>query len=168
MSNPFASQFNLSTVYLKRFALKLTKDQSDANDLYQETAYQAFKNRNRFKNGTNMKAWLSTIMRNIFINNFRRKKRILESKEANKNAESHFFGNGTVSNGGEQSVNYTELISLVHALDRNYKEPFLLAYQGYSYEEISKLTGNVPVGTIKSRIHLARKKLKEQISKLYN
>ncbi|MEZ5048321.1 MAG: sigma-70 family RNA polymerase sigma factor [Saprospiraceae bacterium] len=69
----FKNQFDELTGSLNAFAYNLTKNQEDARDLYQETAYRAITNRDKFRPGTNFKAWLFTIMKNIFINNYRKK-----------------------------------------------------------------------------------------------
>ena len=69
----FNASFNQLTPSLKSFAYNLTKDNEEAKDLYQETAIRAIMNRDKFKAGTNLKAWLFTIMKNIFINNYRKK-----------------------------------------------------------------------------------------------
>ena len=71
----FNQHFATFSNYLRGFAIKLTNDTTLAEDLYQETAFLAFKNRNKFEPGTNMKAWLGTIMRNSYTNDYRRKKR---------------------------------------------------------------------------------------------
>lgn len=168
MQKDFMSQFNVSSLYLKRFALKLTRDESNASDLYQETAYQAFRNRKRFKSGTNMKAWLSTIMKNIFINNFRKKKSREKKVEVLHRSKSEMMNGSSALNAGELNLQFQELVKIVDSLESNFKEPFLLAYQGYSYEEISKQVGNIPIGTVKSRIFFARNKLKKKIQELYN
>jgi len=69
----FYSEFSRLTTLLNSFAYKLTKNSEDAKDLYQETAFRAMSNRDKFRPGTNLKAWLFTIMKNIFINNYRKK-----------------------------------------------------------------------------------------------
>ena len=72
-SQDFTESFNNLTPSLKSFAYNLTKDNEEAKDLYQETAFRAMTIRDKFKAGTNLKAWLFTIMKNIFINNYRKK-----------------------------------------------------------------------------------------------
>jgi len=76
----FFSEFNRLTTLLNSFAYNLTKNSEDAKDLYQETAFRAITNRDKFRPGTNLKAWLFTIMKNIFINNYRKK---VKAKELN-------------------------------------------------------------------------------------
>ena len=69
----FYSKFDQMTSLLNSFAYNLTKNVEDAKDLFQETAFRALTNRDKFRTGTNFKAWLFTIMKNIFINNYRKK-----------------------------------------------------------------------------------------------
>jgi RNA polymerase sigma-70 factor (ECF subfamily) len=148
---------------LKPFAVSLTRDMETAKDLLQETLYKALANREKYSAGTNIKAWLFTIMRNIFINDYRRKakqKTIFEKGEANLLADSPRIA---VANGGEQLVDHKEIYKAIHSLPQIFKVPFLLYFEGYRYHEIAE-TMNEPLGTIKSRIHFARKLLKEQLS----
>ena len=140
---------------LRPFAVNLTHDQETAKDLFQETLYKALANKDKYCTGTNIKAWLFTIMRNIFINDYRRR-----SKQRT------IFDNGTneiliksgkiICNGGENSLQMNEIQKAVYQLPQIFKIPFLLYYEGYRYYEISESL-NEPLGTIKSRIHFARK-----------
>jgi len=124
--------------YLKPFAVTLTKDQESAKDLLQETMFRALSNQEKYSVGTNIKAWLYTIMRNIFINNYRRKSK-----------QNTIFDNTPNEFLLEPSI---------------FKQPFMLYFQGYKYHEIADML-NEPLGTIKSRIHFARRLLKDQINK---
>ena len=153
-----------NAVSLKPFAVSLTRDLETARDLLQETLYKALANREKYSAGTNIKAWLFTIMRNIFINDYRRKakqKTIFEKGEASMLADSPVIA---VANGGEQLVDLKEINNAIHALPQIFKVPFLLYFEGYRYHEIAEAM-NEPLGTIKSRIHFARKLLKEQLSR---
>ena len=143
---------------LKPFAVSLTRDQDVAKDLFQETLYRALANKNKYSTGTNIKAWLFTIMKNIFINDYRRKakyKTVLDSL--------HNHGNGTTE-GGEGALQLKEFTRAIHHLPQIFRTPFLLYFEGYRYNEIAESL-NEPLGTIKSRIHFARKLLKEHISR---
>ena len=144
------------------FALRLTKDKTDAFDLYQETAYRALKNIHQFRPDTNLKAWLMTIMRNTFINAYRKKRRIKVYQDSSDNHYLIDSTKNTVYNQGELKINYDELIGLVDRLDDYLKVPFMMSFQGYKYEEIAQEL-NVPIGTIKSRIFMARRRIKEFI-----
>jgi len=150
--------------FLKPFAVNLTRDTEAANDLYQETLYKALANREKYNVGTNIKAWLFTIMRNIFINNYRRK---AKQKTIFDNTPNEFLINqnqATVSNGAESDMRIKEINAAIQGLPEIFRTPFLLYFDGYKYNEIAEVL-HEPLGTIKSRIHFARILLKEQISR---
>lgn len=150
--------------FLKPFAINLTRDTEAANDLYQETLYKALANHDKYNAGTNIKAWLFTIMRNIFINNYRRK---AKQKTIFDNTPNDFLINqkqASVANNAEITLRVKEIKSAIQQLPEIFKTPFLLYFDGYKYNEIAKVLQE-PLGTIKSRIHFARKLLKEQVSR---
>lgn len=150
--------------FLKPFAINLTRDTEAANDLYQETLYKALANHEKYNTGTNIRAWLFTIMRNIFINDYRRK---AKQKTIFDNSSNDYLINqkqSTVSNTAESEMRIKEIKKAILDLPEIFKTPFLLYFDGYKYNEIADLL-NEPLGTIKSRIHFARKLLKEQISR---
>lgn len=151
----FHNNFDTISNDLHNFALHLTKNEENAQDLYQETAYKALKNKEKFKIGTNFKAWMTTIMRNTFINEYRRKKRQQTYQAA---SDSYQFDSPSiaVSNVGETNVGYKELVGIVNQLDDKTRVPFWKYYLGYSYQEIADEL-EVPLGTIKSRIFHARR-----------
>lgn len=151
---------------LKSYALTLTKDQESASDLLQETMYRAFKNRDKFTMGTNLKGWLYTIMRNIFINNYRSRKRRQVVFDSSDNQYLLDSNAGASSNAAEGAVLHDEIKALVSNLREDYRVPFMMAYQGHKYDDIAQQL-DVPLGTIKSRIFLARKTLKAEIKKTY-
>lgn len=148
---------------LKPFAVSLTYDQEIAKDLFQETLYKALANQDKYSTGTNIKAWLFTIMRNIYINEYRRKakQRTIFGNPANETLINS--GKIVVSNEAENWLGLKEIHKALYQLPRIFKIPFLLYFEGYRYHEISGSL-NEPLGTIKSRIHCARKLLKEQLS----
>ena len=163
----FEQDFNSVSTYLMGFAMKLTKDKHQAKDLFQETAFNAFKNKEKFQTDTNLKAWLSTIMKNSFISKLRKKKR---SNELIDNTEEDMFinsGKESVLNEGETTVEFEELEAIINSLSDTLRLPFLLYYQGFQYDEIGEEL-NLPIGTIKSRIYYARKELKHKIQAIYN
>ena len=165
MSSPEFNQMLLSNAdFLKPFAVNLTRDTEAANDLYQETLYKALANQEKYNAGTNIKAWLFTIMRNIFINNYRRK---AKQKTIFDNTPNDYLINlkqATVSNDAESDMRIKEIRKAIQQLPEIFKTPFLLYFDGYKYNEIAEVL-NEPLGTIKSRIHFARKLLKEQINR---
>lgn len=150
--------------FLKPFAINLTRDTEAANDLYQETLYKALANKEKYNAGTNIKAWLFTIMRNIFINDYRRK---AKQKTIFDNTPNDFLINqkqASISNAAESDLRIKEINKAIQQLPEIFKTPFLLYFDGYKYNEIAEVLIE-PLGTIKSRIHFARKLLKEQISR---
>lgn len=153
-----------NTDFLKPFAFTLTRDNETAKDLLQETIFRALANKDKYNVGTNIKAWLYTIMRNIFINNYRRR---VKQNTIFDSTPNDFFLNyqqATVSNDAERTLKMKEIQSAIHNLPEIFKNPFMLYFEGFKYHEIAESL-NEPLGTIKSRIHFARKLLKEQISR---
>ena len=142
------------------YSLKLTKNEFDKNDLYQDTILRIIVNAEKFTPGTNFKAWALTIMRNLFINNYRRKKRQPTNFDFTSNNFYLNSGSNSIENKGETTIAYKELLLMVSKLPEVIKRPFWMLYQGYKYQEIAEEM-NAPIGTIKSRIFFARKKLKE-------
>jgi len=150
--------------FLKPFAINLTRDTEAANDLFQETLYKALANKEKYYTGTNIKAWLFTIMRNIFINNYRRK---AKQKTIFDNTPNEYLINMkqvSVSNNAESELRLKEINAAIDGLPEIFKTPFLLYFDGYKYQEIADVLAE-PLGTVKSRIHFARKLLKERISR---
>jgi RNA polymerase sigma-70 factor (ECF subfamily) len=150
--------------FLKPFAINLTRDSEAANDLYQETLYKALANQEKYSVGTNIKAWLFTIMRNIFINDYRRKAKQKTILDSTPNEYLINLKQATVNNNAESGIRMKEIQTAIQQLPEIFKTPFLLYFDGYKYHEIAEVLSE-PLGTIKSRIHFARKLLKEQISR---
>lgn len=150
--------------FLKPFAINLTRDSETANDLYQETLYKALSNHEKYSVGTNIRAWLFTIMRNIFINDYRRKAKQKTIFDSTPNDYLINQKQVSVINSAESSLRLKEIKKAIQQLPEIFKTPFLLYFDGYKYNEIADALGE-PLGTIKSRIHFARKLLKEQISR---
>jgi len=163
-----ATEFNQmlsnNTEFLKPFAITLTRDNEQAKDLFQETLYRALANREKYNTGTNIKAWLYTIMRNIFINNYRRKAK--QNTIFDTTPNEFLIGNyqGAVANDAVANINIKEVQAAIHGLPDIFKNPFLLYFDGFKYHEIADMLGE-PLGTIKSRIHFARKLLKAQLDR---
>ena len=163
----FVQEFESHSNYLRHFAMKLTRDKNTADDLFQETALKAFLNQKKYIANSNIKAWLSTIMKNSFINLYRKQKR---RNEIQDNTAENFYLNETkevINNEGEMNMNVKEVLKIVNELNEGYRVPFMMVYQGYQYDEIQEAMGNLPMGTIKSRIHHARRILKNQVKEIY-
>lgn len=158
----FNNQLNELSSALQAFAYKLTKSADDSRDLYQETAYRALTNSDKFRPGTNMKAWLFTIMRNIFINNYRKKIKSNTIFDATDNNYYLNAGKKALVNDADSNMMTQELKNIISALDSNTQVPFMMHYYGYKYKEIASQL-NLPLGTVKSRIFFARKELKKVI-----
>ena len=149
---------------LRPFAITLTKDHEAAKDLCQETLYKAFAYRDKYQPGTNIRAWLYTIMRNIFINNYRRKAKQNTIFDHTPNDFLLNYNQVTTANAAEANLKMKEIQGYIHKLPEIFRNPFLLYFDGFKYHEIADMLGE-PLGTIKSRIHFARKLLKAQIER---
>ena len=146
--------------FLYKIAYKYTKESEVADDLVQETVYKALKNESSFKKGTNLRAWLSIILRNNFINEYRKK-----SRYSNTDNIISYIGdneNYKERNDGDSIMAVEYIKKAITALPDNLKDPFMLYFEGFSYDEIAQRY-DIPLGTVKSRIHHARKKLKKSL-----
>lgn len=150
--------------YLKPYAHSLTKDIEDAKDLFQETMVRALMNRDKYRIGTNLKAWLYTMMRNIFINNYRKNKRFTKVSSDVPEDIVMYQATKVSGNSGWQSVRMQEIKKEVEVLPDAYRQSFELHYMGYKYQDIAEILGE-PLGTVKSRIHFARKILVSKIDR---
>ena len=146
---------------LKPYALKLTKDFEDAQDLLQDTMLKALANRDKFKEGTNLKGWLYTIMRNTFITRHHRatkRNTFIDTTPGN-----HYLNaTKTVPNEATSNLMVDEIEHAINRLDRHFRDPFNMYNAGYKYQEIAEKL-HLPMGTVKNRIHMARKELKKDL-----
>ncbi|MEX0966737.1 MAG: sigma-70 family RNA polymerase sigma factor [Bacteroidia bacterium] len=160
----FTSQVYQFSNDLKPVALNLTRDMEDAKDLMQETMLRALASQDKFKEGTNLKAWLYTIMKNIFINDYRKKSK---RRVISDGTDNHFFINSStsreVTNGGEGQLAMEDIDWAMERINPDFKTPFLMHFKGFKYQEIADAF-SLPIGTVKSRIHFARKALKKQLN----
>ncbi len=148
---------------LRGYAMKLVRDVEDANDLVQETMLKAFRNKEKFAEGTNLKGWLYTMMKNIFINNYRR---MVNSNVFSDDTENQYYINSssnTSRNDAERDLAMEDINRAISNLSENLRRPFLMSFQGYKYEEIARHLA-IPLGTVKIRIHNARHKLQASLS----
>ncbi len=165
-SDAFLPALNTHKDRLLSFAFNLTKNSDDAKDLLQETYFRALTNQDKFQAGTNIKAWLLTIMRNIFINNYRKK---LKTRVLFDSTDNLYFlnsGPNHIGNQGETNMLLDELNRMVGELDESIRYPFLKHFEGFKYQEIADEM-HLPLGTVKSRIFFARQDLKAKIERLY-
>ncbi|RME93432.1 MAG: RNA polymerase sigma factor [Bacteroidetes bacterium] len=160
-----SSNFGEHTRSLMAFAYHLTKDRNDAEDLYQDTMYKALRYQHQYQPKTNLLAWLMTIMRNTFINDWRKRRRAQQAGNMEIPGVT-LAQKSVVRNGGESQMTVGEITHALQHLDEGLRKPFLMAFRGYKYEEIAQEM-ELPLGTIKSRIHQARKVLRRQLSAWY-
>lgn len=151
---------------LMPFAVNLTKDKETAHDLLQETVYRALTNEDKYRTGTNLKAWLFTIMRNIFINNYRKNQKRNTMIDTTENL--YFINSSGTAIENQAATNFVmeDLSRAVNNLSDEFRVPFVMHYEGFKYHEIADEL-NLPLGTVKSRIFFARKELKSKL-KPYN
>lgn len=161
----FKQSFFQYTRSLKAFAYHLTQDHQDADDLFQDTAYKAFRYQRQYEPCTNLQAWLMTIMRNTFINEWRRRRR-RQTHQDDSYQDFVIESSQMVDNAAEGKLMTEEIVSAINQLDVSIREPFLMSYRGFKYEEIAAHL-SVPLGTVKSRIHVARRQLQQQLKSWY-
>lgn len=154
---------------LYNYALKIARNADDAQDLLQETYYKAFKNYHQFENGTNSKAWMFMILKNTFINNYRKIKRepakldYDEIEDIYENIKSDQAKDNNLDLDFYNDLLDDELSAALSKIPSKMKEVFLLCdLEGYTYEEIAEIT-DIPIGTVRSRLHRARKLLQDEL-----
>lgn len=147
---------------LLRFAYKLTTDREEANDLLQETSLKALDNEDKYTSDTNFKGWMFTIMRNVFINNYRKVVRDQTYVDHTDNLYHLNLPQNAAFESTEKAYDLKEMHRVVNALPKEYRIPFAMHLSGFKYREIADKM-NLPLGTIKSRIFFIRKKLKEEL-----
>ena len=158
----FTSKLTELQDMLKRFAYSLTNDWDDANDLLQDTMLKALTHQTGFRDNSNFKAWVYTIMKNIFINDYNRKKRIKAIIENQSKSHTYVEDYNKFSN-PHSTLIFKELNNSLNQLKEEYRIPLVMHQEGYKYHEIADKI-HVPIGTVKSRIFLA----KDKLSKLLN
>ncbi|MEZ4999356.1 MAG: RNA polymerase sigma factor [Bacteroidales bacterium] len=160
-------EFNNNLIGLKsnmmKFALSLTADHTRAEDLVQDTFMKAITYQDKFVDYTNLKAWVFTIMKNTFINNYRRS--VKENTIIDSSAELYFLSMPQDSGFESPESNYStdEINRVIESLEDEFRIPFQMHVQGFKYKEIADKL-DLKIGTVKSRIFFTRKKLMEQLS----
>jgi RNA polymerase sigma factor (sigma-70 family) len=155
-------QFNNELVGLRKklrfYALRLTADEEKADDLLQETMLKALTYREKYTQNTNLKAWIYTIMKNTFINDYRKNVRVRNTIN-DTNGDFHlYFSQDKVYPAPDSFFRANEITEAIENLDEEYRIPFKMFIDGYKYKEIADKL-NLPIGTVKSRIFFTRKKL---------
>jgi RNA polymerase sigma-70 factor, ECF subfamily len=146
------------------FAYRLTADRDDARDLVQETFLKSLRSCDKFVHEANFRAWTFTIMKNTFINNYRRS---LLQNTYRDHTEELFYLNQTEASGSDDThLAYTalEITQHIEKLKDAFRIPFKMHIDGYKYKEIADEL-NLNIGTVKSRIFLSRKQLRYQLNR---
>lgn len=157
---------------LYRTALRMTRSEADAEDLVQETYIRAFRFRDQFTLGTNMKAWLFRILTNTFINTYRRKAAQPEVTDLDGVDESSLYRRMADDRAASSSPDPeaellngmvdTEVTAALEELPEKFRTAVLLDVEGFSYKEIAEMLG-IPIGTVMSRLHRGRKFLQKRL-----
>ncbi len=158
--NNINTEFGKITTYLYHYALYLTQNKEAAEDLVQDTALNAVSNQEKFENGTNFKAWTSKIMRNIFVNDYR--------KKAVRRAvicEADSLQVASTDSGPGENLDIQIINNAIKNLPLKQRSICKLLITGSKYEDIA-ITMNMPLGSVKSQIFLIRKKLNHQLREL--
>jgi RNA polymerase sigma-70 factor (ECF subfamily) len=166
----FNSEFMPHIDSMYNFAYRLTNDEDDANDLVQDTYLKAFRFINSFQKGTNAKAWLFRILKNSFINDYRKKSKEpakvdYQEVETIYNSADEPQYNGTVDLRTEmvQDLIGDEVTRALNGLPVDFRTVIILCdIEGFTYEEMAKIL-DIPIGTVRSRLHRARNLLKEKL-----
>ncbi|MCB0430157.1 MAG: RNA polymerase sigma factor [Flavobacteriales bacterium] len=160
----FQDQLSKMRVSLHRFALSLTADRDDADDLLQDTCLKALSSREKFRENISFKSWLFTIMKNTFINRYRRQ----GVRHAVMGGMAYTAGTpspGVGHESPERGLLSDEISKALASVPEAWRQPFLMHHHGYRYHEIAEHL-RIPIGTVKSKIHFARKALQHQLSEL--
>jgi len=159
----FTRQIPVLSKTLKPFAFNMTRNKEDMEDLVQDTFLRAINNFDKFREGTNLKAWLFTIMKNIFINDYRKKMR---GKVVSDLSENQTLLERSVQkeyNLAERLFLQEELDMALGSIKTDLSKTFQMHYEGYKYEEIAEDLA-IPLGTVKSRIFMARKEMQAHLN----
>ena len=145
---------------MRAFAFKLTSNREDAEDLLQDTSIKVLDNAAKYATDTNFKGWVYTIMRHIFINNYRRIVR--ERTFADATAEGYYLNRaqGEPHEDAEHAYDLREVSRVVGRLPKEFRKPFAMHVAGFKYREIAQQL-RIPLGTVKSRIYVTRQRLQQ-------
>lgn len=166
----FQEEFMPHLDALYNFAYRLTQNYEDANDLVQDASIKAFRFISSFERGTNAKAWLFRILKNSFINDFRKKSRQPGKVDYNE-VESYYNSEGTAANltmdlrtESVRNKMGDEVMNAIKQLPVDFRTVIILCdLEGFTYEEMATIL-DIPVGTVRSRLHRARNALKSTLA----
>ena len=147
---------------MMNFALMLTANREDAQDLMQDTTLKVLDNQEKFIDNVNFKGWVLTIMRNIFINNYHKIVRTQTVVDQGVELYNLDIMNESGFDSPEGSYQIQEISKAIENLNKDLKIPFSMYVSGYKYNEIAEKLG-LPLGTVKSRIFFARQELQKTL-----
>jgi RNA polymerase sigma-70 factor (ECF subfamily) len=159
----FKNKVQKEGLSLRHYAYQLTRNVEDTNDLVQDTLLKAFTYQDKFTDGTNLKGWLYTIMKNTFINNYRRmvkRNTFIDQTDNDYYLDSESL---SVKNQGEIKFIMKDIEVAIDELPMNLKKPFTMNYSGFKYHEIAEIL-HIPIGTVKTRIFVAKRELREKLN----
>lgn len=148
---------------LLSFAFQLTSNREAAEDLLQDTTLKALDNEEKYVDNVNFKGWIFTIMRNIFINNYRQSVRQATVIDQTEDLYHLNISQDSGLETPEGSVAMKEITATLNSFSEEYRIPFNMYVAGYKYHEIANKLG-LPLGTVKSRIFFARKRLRSELA----
>ena len=159
----FKNKVQKEGLSLRHYAYQLTRNVEDTNDLVQDTLLKAFTYQDKFTDGTNLKGWLYTIMKNTFINNYRR---MVKRNTFIDQTDNDFYLDSeslSVKNQGEIKFILNDIEEAIEKLPMSLKKPFTMNFSGFKYHEIAEIL-HIPIGTVKTRIFVAKRQLREQLN----
>lgn len=152
---------------MMNFALMLTANRDDAQDLLQDTTLKVLDNQDKFVDKVNFKGWVLTVMRNIFINNYHKIVRVQTVVDSSADLYNLDVVNDSGFDSPDKAYQIKEITKAINGLNDDLKVPFSMFLSGYKYNEIAEKL-NVPLGTVKSRIFFARQELQKRLKDFQN
>lgn len=147
---------------LRHYAYQLTRNVEDTNDLVQDTMLKAITYQDKFTDGTNLKGWLYTIMKNTFINNYRR---MMKRNTFIDQTDNDYYLDSvahSVKNDADSRFMMRDIEAAIDKLPASLKKPFTMNTRGFKYHEIAEIL-HIPIGTVKTRIFVARRQLRDEL-----
>ena len=162
IQNDFDKKIAGELLPLRNYALSLTHDMDDTKDLVQDTILKAYRYQSKFQEGTNLRGWLYTILKNSFINNYRRDMKRNTFLDSTDNSYFIDLPSHKIDNDAETKFIRQDLEAAIDELSFDLRVTFKLNTEGYKYHEIAEEM-QIPIGTVKTRIFVARRILRERL-----
>lgn len=158
MTQDFTNQLSALSPTLRAFTRRFTTNREESQDLVQDTLMKALLYKDKFREDTNLKGWLFTIMRNTFINNYRKHQRARTSPDFSKDQHVLHVRDEHTFSSPERQFEYADAWTKIEFVREELLLPFKMHTSGYKYNEIAEHLG-IPMGTVKNRIFQARKEI---------